>query len=390
MTDIKVIDTLCGGNREKVPRMSAVPEIAQLYALGLFRAWFRGIYPAGEVFSEWDLVGNVSVGTGKTATDMVLRQIKQDFRNYYSKSQTNRMRIRAGVPASGLKEGRSIRADGLGVALNPVDRSIVAELIEVTTVDEAEDTIVEDIQPKLALLRGPIKTLVEKALSEARMNTSSMLPEKFVANGSSFIVPAPLAVVPIFLDNAQATNPGTKYRWICFGPTYQYRPYPFGGFIPTAVEPEASPARGLIVYSYHQSNGPQGVPKDVVDRFKDWAEKQKRRYQRLELLPLPEVARYWQDNDADLKRMLGYIALATVAVAAVVLAIYLAPLVVGAASALLVDLGAAAALDVIAVQAAALIAAVSANVPQIMNFARMTVQSIVNLDPQARFATAPL
>jgi len=38
--------------------------------------------------------------------------------------------------------------------------------------------------------------------------------------------------------------------------------------------------------------------------------------------------------------MLGYLALATVAVAAIVLAIYLAPLVVGAAGALLVELGA--------------------------------------------------
>lgn len=386
MGDITVIDTLCGGNKQPVPRSSAVPEIAQLYALGLYRAWFRTLYPAGEVLSEWDLVGNVSVGTGRTAMDMVLRRIKTDFRNYYSKSQRNRALIKAGVPASGLREGRSIRADGLGLALNPVDRSILAELLEVTTVDEADATIIEDIQPKLALLRGPIKTLVERELAEARVGTSSMLPEKFVAHGTPYIIPAPLAVVPIFLDTAAATKPGTKYRWICFGPTYKYRPFPFGGLLGSAAEPESAPARGLIVYSYHEAGSQAAVPKEVVDRFRDWVRQQQRRYQRLELLPTPEVNRYWKDNNDDLNAMLGYIAVATVAVAAVVLAIYLAPLVAGAAATLLVDLGAVAAIDAIGVQAAALIAAISASVPQIMNFSRMAVQSIANLDPQMRFA----
>jgi hypothetical protein len=386
MGDIKVLDALCGGNQQKVPRNSAVPEIAQLYALGLYRSWFRGIFPVGEVISEWDLVGNVSVGTGRTAADIALRRIKTDFRNYYSKSQQNRARIKAGVPASGLREGRSVRADGLGIALNPIDRSITTELMEVTTVDEADATIIEDIQPKLALLRGPIKTLVERELADARVATSSMLPEKFVANGTPFIVPAPLAVVPIFLDTAAATKPDTKYRWICFGPTYKYRPFPFGGLLGGAAEPASAPARGLIVYSYHEAASPAAVPKDVVDRFKDWVRQQQNRYQRLELLPLPEVNRYWKDNNEDLKRMLGYFALATVAVATLVLAIYLAPLVVGAAAALLVDLGAVAAIDALAVQAAALIATISANVPQVMNFARMAVQSIANLDPQLRFA----
>jgi hypothetical protein len=380
------VENMCGGNKEKVPRNSAVPEIAQLYALGLFRADFRARYPAGETFSEWDLVGNASVGTGRSASDMVLRQIKNDFRNYYAKNQKNRARIKAGVPASGLVEGRSVRADGLGLALDPSQRALVAELMEVTTVDEADDTIIEDIQPKVALLRGPIKTLVERALNEARMDTSSMLPDKLIAHGTPWVIPAPLALVPIFQDYSRvmATAPDAKYRWICFAPTYKYRPFPFGGVLGSTSEPEMAPARGLIVYSYHQANTPQAVPKEVFKRFEKWLEQQQRRYQRLELLPLPEISRYWQDNNDDLKVMLSFLALATAAVVVVVLAIYLAPIVAGAAASGLTALGAATSIEAIAAQSAALVALISATVPQIMTLSRTAVQSVANLDPQLR------
>ncbi len=383
--DIHVIDWVCGTGARAVPRGSSVPEIAQLYALGLYRAWFRSVYPAGEVFTEWDLVGKVSVGMGRTAIDMALKIIKSDFRNYYSKSQRNRMRIREGTPASGLIEGRSVRADGLGIALDPIHRAIVAELIEVTTVDEAEATIIEDIQPKLALLRGPIKKLLERELAEARTGVSSMLPEFFNASGSPWVIPLPLAIVPIFNDVTREVTVPQRFRWICFGPTYRYRPI-LGGF--AAPEPETAPARGLILYSYHEASQPQGVPQEVLRRFRDWAKQQQRRYQRLELLPTPEMSRYWQDNNDDLKQLLGYVALATTAVAVVVLAIYLAPLVAGAATAALTQLGAGAALDFIAVNAAALVAMISANVPQIMNFARSAVQSATSFGPRFGYAFA--
>jgi len=376
------VSSICGGGQVKVPRNSAIPEIAQLYATGLYRTYFRSLYPAGEVFSEWDIVGNTGVGTGRSVLDMVLLQVKNNFRNYYSKSQRNRALIKAGTPASGLREGRSIRADALGLALDPQQRAIVTELVEVTTVDEADDTIIEDIQPKLALLRGPIKTLVEAVLDEAR-RSATLVPDHFSANGSPFIVPAPLAVVPIFTDTSAAMNssPDAQYRWICFAPTYKYRPFPFGGMLAGAVEPESAPARGLIVYSYHQANTRAGVPKAVVERFKDWLKKQQRRYQRLELLPLPEVSRYWQDNNDDLKIMLAYVALATVAVAVVVLAIYLLPLVAGAAGASLTALSTATSIEAVGAQAGALIGLISANVPQIMNLSRTTVQSVANFDP---------
>lgn len=374
---------LCGPGQQKVPRGSAIPELAQFYALGLFRADFRNRYPAGETFSEWDLVGKTSVGTGKTASDMVLRRIKTDFRNYYSKSQRNRNLIAKGTPASGLREGRSVRADGLGLGLDPVTRTLVAELMEVTTVDEAQATIIEDIQPKVALLRGPIKKLVERELAEARMNMSIPLPDKFTAYGTPWVIPPALSVVPIF-QTVTSAAPST-YRWICFGPTYQYRPMPIGPFVSTP-EPEMAPARGLIAYSYHQTSSPKAVPHEVIVRFREWARMQARVSSRLELLPTPAITNYWQNNNDDLKIMLGYIAGATAAVAVIVAAIYLAPIIAGAAAAVLTELAAAASLEALIASSSAIVAAISATVPYILNFARTTITAISNLGP--RFATA--
>lgn len=264
-------------------------------------------------------------------------------------------------------------------------RILVCELMEVTTVDEAAATIIEDIQPKVALLRGPIEALVDRELQEARALTSSMLPEEFVAYGTPWIIPPDLAVVPVFQDPDAVTMPGTAFRWICFAPTYQYRPQPFGPML-TGMEPEAAPARGLIVYSFHQASSMVGVPREVILRFRDWARARARASMRLELLPTPEIARYWQDNDEDLKVMLGYIAAATFAVAVVVVAIYLAPVVVGAAAAYLTELAAAASVEAVTVNSAAIVAAVSATVPQILNFARTTMTDATNLGPQLRFA----
>jgi hypothetical protein len=370
--------TMCGPGQQGVPRNSAVPEIAQLYALGLFRTDFRSRYALGETFSEWDLVGRVSVGTGQPAMDMVLRRIKTDFRNYYSKSQTNRRRIAAGTPASGLREGRSIRADGLGLGFDPLQNALVAELLEVTTIDEADATIMEDIQPKVALLRGPIKTLVERELAEARLRMSALLPDKLIAYGTPWVIPPALSVVPIFQEVTTAA-PST-YRWICFGPTYKYRPMPLGPFL--TPEPELAPARGLIAYSYHQASRPQGVPHEVIVRFREWARQKARQVQRLELLPTPEVSRYWTENNDDLKRILAYAAAVTVAVAVVVLAIYLAPIMAGAAAAYLTELAAAASLEAIMANSAAIVTAISSTVPAILNFARTAMTAASSAGPR--------
>lgn len=376
------VESMCGPGKQKVPRNTAIPEIAQLYALGLFRADFRSRYPLGETFSEWDLVGRVGVGTGQPALDMLLRQIKTDFRNYYSKSQKNRKLIAAGTPVSGLREGRSIRADGLGLALDPQHNAIIAELLEVTTVDEADATIIEDIQPKVALLRGPIKTLVERELAEARLRMSALLPDKLLAFGTPWVIPPALAVVPIFQEVASAAP--SSYRWICFRPTYRYRPMPPGPYLSTA-EPELAPARGLIVYSYHQASPPQGVPHEVLVRFREWARQKARQLQRLELLPTPEVGRYWQDNNNDLKAILGYAAVATLAVATIVLAIYLAPIIAGAAATYLTELAAVASLDAIAANSGVIIAAISSTVPASLNFARTVMTAATASGPRLAF-----
>ncbi|MGI9000154.1 MAG: hypothetical protein ACR2GH_00650 [Pseudonocardia sp.] len=78
----------------------------------------------------------------------------------------------------------------------------MAELIEVTTVDEADDTIIEDIQPKLALLRGPIKTLVERELA---------------TDGSRSNVPHGPELDRLLMVDPEVGM--TRLRWLGTGPT---------------------------------------------------------------------------------------------------------------------------------------------------------------------------
>lgn len=374
------VDAMCGGGKTKVPRNSPVPEIAELYAYALFRHSFRSRLPAGETFTNWDLFRQT---TGRSVIDLALKQISTDFRNYYARSQRARRLIMAGTPASGLREGRQLRADGLGIAIDPIQRAIVCELLEITTVDEAEDALLEDIAPKLALLRGPIKTLLENQLREARLN-QSFVPERFLASGTPWIIPPELSVVPLFPSSGQDPSSVT-YRWICFAPTYAFRPMPIGPF--ATAEPETSPTRGLIVYSYHEAKSRQQVPDAIFRRFRDWAAQQERARLTLQLLPMPVATQYWQDNNDDLKALLGYLALGTAAVALVVLAVYLAPIVAGSAAAVLSSLSAAASVESLIAGSAAIVAAISAALPQIMRTAQTVLNAATSLGP--RFAIVP-
>ena len=83
--------------------------------------------------------------------------------------------------------------------------------------------------------------------------------------------------------------------------------------------------------------------------------------------------------------MMAYIVAATLAVAVVVLAIYLAPIVAGAAAAYLTELAAAASIELLILRSAAIATAISATVPQIMNFARSTLTAVTNLGPRLAF-----
>ncbi|WP_147197107.1 hypothetical protein [Pantoea sp. CCBC3-3-1] len=363
-------DVLCGGNRVKVPPRTAIPWLAQCYAAALYRNDFRRRYPGGEIYPESDIR---LVGTGQAFTDRALAIIVKELRNYYAKNKRNRDLIAKGRPPAELTEGRALRPDVLGLALDNYQATIVCELLEVSTVDQAENTIKGDLEPKLALLRGPVKTFVDDWLSGLALNSSA--PKAFIANGAPWIIPPELMIVPIF------PQPGTaiasfKYRWICFGPTYNYRPMPIGNF---QLEDPASPARGLILYSYHEAVRGAPVPVEVFEKLTKWLEEQKKRETRLELLPLGDYHQYWRDNSADLKRMLGYLAVGVTAVAVVALAIFLAPVVAGAASALLSNLALAATAEATALEMGAVIAALSNTLPALMRTAHNILSSANNM-----------
>ncbi|QCR35703.1 hypothetical protein [Nissabacter sp. SGAir0207] len=369
--DGPAFDALCGGFAKPVPRGSSVPTIAQAYASALYRENLRQRYAISEVFFETEYQW---IGTGDPLLDLALKHIVPEMRNYYARTKANREKIAKSAAPGDLKQGNPLRPDVLGLALDVPRRTIVCELLEITTFKEAEKCIKEDLQPKLAILRGPVKTLLEETL--LRKNQLGAFPRTFQADGSPWIIPPPLIIVPLFPQAGSATA-ATRYRWICFGSTYQYRPMPFFGAV---NEPPEMPARGLILYTYHEApiEGAQ-VPSEVFIKMRQWLEQRKRAYARLELLPVQEYTQYWQQNRSDLKQLLGYLAAGVAVVAVVALAIYLAPLIAGSAAALLSELAVAASAEAMIAQGTAVAAALSTFLPQIMRTAQTAVGSAANL-----------
>lgn len=364
-------DTMCGGNKRKVPAKTAIPWLAQCYAAALYRSDFRDRFPGGEIYPETDIR---VVGSGRTLTDLTLAIIVKELRNYYAKTQKNRKLIARGKPPDALKEGGLLRPDVLGLAIDGRHATIVCELLEISTIDQAEQTIKGDLEPKLALLRGPVKTFVDDLLSSMAL-TSTLRAREFVASGAPWIIPPELMIMPIFPQAGTAIASFT-YRWICFAPTYQYRPMPF---FDTQYEDINARARGLILYSYHEATTGSPVPVEVFVKLSKWLEQQKRRETRLELLPLGDYTRYWQDNRSDLKVLLGYLAVGITAVAVVALAIWLAPVVAGTAATLLSQLALAATADAIAVEMGVVIAALSNALPPLMRTAHNILSSANNM-----------
>src|SRR5690348_3518639 len=118
-----LVNNICGSGKQPVQRGSAVPEIAQLYAYALFRMYFRNKYPAGGTYHDWDIIQR-NVATGRPIIDRAADRIRTDLRNYVSKSAKNLAKARAGN-FSALAEGREVRGDGIGLAIDPSDRKIV-------------------------------------------------------------------------------------------------------------------------------------------------------------------------------------------------------------------------------------------------------------------------
>ncbi|PLR30904.1 hypothetical protein CYR40_15105 [Chimaeribacter arupi] len=373
-------DALCGGFKRPVPRNSSVPLIAQAYAAALYRENFFQRYTLGEVFFETEYRW---VGTGNPLLDLALKHIVAEMRNYYARNVENRDMIKQGKPATRLKEGRYIRPDVLGLALDIPRRTLFCELLEISTIDQARETIAGDLVPKLAILRGPVKTLLEEAL--LRLNQRGTFPQTFDASGAPWIIPPQLIIVPLFPEAGTSTA-STRFRWICFGPTYRYRPMPFAGIV---NEPPEAPARGLLLYSYHEAGiNEVAVPEQVFVNMRKWLANQQRLATRLELLPLNSYTQYWQQNPDDLKRLLGYLAVGVAAVAVVALAVWLAPVIAGSAAALLSEMAVAASAEAMIAQGTAVAAALSHFLPQIMRTAQMAIGAAASLGGLGGLQTA--
>ena len=373
MSEFSIVDSICGGGKTGVPKNSSIPMLAQYYAYALYRNYFRFRYPGGATYHEWDITQGV--GSGRPIIDVAAGQIRSDFRNYAAQTDKNKKLAKSGQ-MSKLKEGRQVRGDAIGLAIDPIERKIVCELLEVTTIDEAQKCISEDLQPKLALLRGPIKKLLDEKLCELRSN-ASMVPQEFIASGTPWIIPAELTAIPIF-GSANA-SPLNRYRWICFAQTYIYRPFPTPSPFFTTPEPEAAPARGLILYSYHETNDTGLVPVEVIKKYGAWLRQQANNQKvALQLLPVSTSTQYWQQNTTDLQQFLTYLAIGAVVVGAVVLAFYLAPILFPAEALLLTEAATAPAMALTA-NGANLVQQFSAALPVILGVTQTAINSAVNV-----------
>ena len=166
----------------------------------------------------------------------------------------------------------------------------------------------------------------------------------------------------------------TTYRWLCYAPTYNYRPMPIAGI---SGEPENAEARGLIAYSYHEYTAGSAVPVEVFQRMQEWLRAQQRAKMRLELLPMPAYKQYWDDNKNDLRLLLKYLAIGVVAVAVVAAAIYFAPLMLAAGSAAISGIAGAfaTASELTAVGATGLVTALSMELPDLMRVSQSAVNT---------------
>lgn len=368
-----VTDAVCGPGKKAIERGSPIPEIAQLYAYALFRNNFRTRFPAGATYHDWDIIqGNVA--GGNSVIDLAAGQIQSDLRNYTSKSAKNLAKAKAGN-FSGLREGRQLRGDGIGLAIDPIQRKIVCELLEVTTIDDAEDCIKGDLIPKLALLRGPVKALLDAKLAELRSN-ASFVPQEFIASGTPWIISPSLSIVPLFPNTG--VGPPDVFRWICFAQTYIFRPYPIATSFVTTAEPDTSPARGLILYSYHEAQS-GAIPVEVLKRFAAWVKNRLRSANDpFGLLPATDANRYWQENNDDLKRILAYLAIGVLAIGVIALSIYLAPILFPLEAAALASAGIGSSLA-LAARGAVLVEQFSVALPGTIMVAQTAVNAAINI-----------
>ncbi|MEV5545953.1 hypothetical protein AB0L35_07390 [Streptomyces sp. NPDC052309] len=190
------------------------------------------------------------------------------------------------------RAGGRLRSDMLGVRTE--GSTMVLELVEVTTVGEADKAETEDVQHKIDTLR---RHVVDEALKE-------MLA---VQRSGRFGIGAPAQIdvrrstwrpywnelyYPLVPAQAATGGPGrVRYEWICYKPTFR---------------PDGIGKDGLVLYEIHSTPLPQGVPVEVLRRVARRLRELENQHQ---LVLLPAMQQYWDDNAADRRELQKWLAI---------------------------------------------------------------------------------
>ncbi|MBW5424953.1 hypothetical protein GKQ77_25875 [Streptomyces sp. BG9H] len=323
MADVPFLDHYCAlptrpvgndgeGNRDRV-RQDLEALTAELYVAERFTEYFRRRYPDSEVISQLNLL---DANRFRGATEILAKWIIAEYRNEFGRDAL-KQNIKTQTP------GRQLRSDMLGVRAEGT--TMVLELVEVTTVGQAKKTEIEDLQHKTDVLtRFVIEPALKEMLALQRAGRVSIGAPTRIEIRRSTWRPSwnelyyPLVPLPGARGNV-------KYEWICYKPTFR---------------PDGIGKDGLVLYEIHTTALPQGVPVEVLRRVARRLRELENQHQ---LVLLPAMQQYWDDNAADSRELKKWLAIGLGAALLVTLVVLAWPTAVPLAAGVAEGSGAAAA-----------------------------------------------
>jgi len=151
-------------------------------------------------------------------------------------------------PAGISKMSRGLRKpDILGIRVEG-DR-IVFELLEVTTVGQADSTIIEDLESKKGILEEVVIPNIVKDIANYQLASMVSIGPTNIEVVYSDWKPKEFQLIVPLVPNMRTG----KYEWICYKPTFSIKP-PKG-------------LNGLILYEIHSVGNEALVPKKVLKKI---------------------------------------------------------------------------------------------------------------------------
>jgi hypothetical protein len=278
--------------------------------------------------------------------NIILKWLRSDFRNMYSKNQKDFSQLRGGLRKPDIL---GIRFDG---------NKIIFELLEVTTESQAGSTIVEDLNSKKEILESAVKPNIEKEINDVQVGTGmSIGPGNIEIIFSTWKPDKNQLIIPLLSNVGNSKT--TKFEWICYKPTFRYN--------------GEKGQDGLILYEIHSVGTPEMVPKRVLEKVASELRRQMKQ-RTFELTLTPFLTNYWTANRTDQQDLIALIAVGMGISLMIVLAILLLPEITAAAAAAAAYTAAASA--TISAETITAVGAASASFPGMMSLAEKVIQSV--------------